>query len=114
MLLQPTCDCQTVTDNSERRHDIVLAKMQAGFYHMKSLVLTLACKSKTSIQHRGFIQPPLHLRGGYSTSVGGFSFGIFAPIGAIQPKEVAIAAVGLNLYPSNIAFHSYFRKEYIS
>jgi hypothetical protein len=72
---------------------------------MKSLVLTLARKSKTSDQTRGFIQPPRHLRGGNPlTSVGGFYFVIFTLIGAFQPKEVTIATVGLNLYPSNIAF----------
>jgi len=82
---------------------------------MKTLVLTLTCKNKTSNQTRGFIKPPLHLRGGNpSTSVGGFSFVIFALIGAIQPKEVAIAKVGLNLYRSKIAFQFLFQKEYIS
>ena len=112
-LLQPTCDCQTVTDNYESRHDIVLAKMQANFYHMKSLVLTLACKSKTSIQHRGFIQPSLLRRGGYSISAGGFYFGNFALIGVLKPKEVAVVTEGLNLYPSNIALQSFIQKEII-
>jgi hypothetical protein len=82
---------------------------------MKTFVLTLTCKNKTSYQTRGFIKPSLHLRGGNSsTSVGGFSFGIFAPIGAIQPKEVAIHKVGLNLYRSKIAFQYLSRKEKIS
>jgi hypothetical protein len=82
---------------------------------MKTLALTLTCKNKTSTQTRGFIQPPQHLRGGNSsTSVGGFSFGIFAPIGAIQPKEVAITKAGINLYCSKIAFQNSFRKEYLS
>jgi hypothetical protein len=70
---------------------------------MKSLVLTPACKTKTSIQHRGFIQPPLLCRGGNSTSVGGFYFVIFALIGALKPKEVAIVKEGLKLYNFNIA-----------
>jgi len=81
---------------------------------MKTLALTLTCKNKTSNQTRGFIQPPLHRRGGNSTSVGGFSFGIFAPIGAIQPKEVAINKVGPNLNRSKIAFQFLSRKEYLS
>jgi hypothetical protein len=82
---------------------------------MKTLALTLTCKNKTSNQSRGFIKPPLHLRGGNpSTSVGGFSFGNFAPIGAIQPKEVATDKVGPNLYRSKIAFQSLFQKEYLS
>jgi hypothetical protein len=82
---------------------------------MKTLALTLTCKNKTSNQTRGFIKPPLHRRGGNSsTSVGGFSFGIFAPIGAIQPEEVAINKVGLNLNRSKIAFQSFIRKESIS
>jgi len=82
---------------------------------MKTFALTLTCKNKTSNQTRGFIKPPLHLRGGIpSTSVGGFSFGIFAPIGAIQPKEVAIHKAGLNLYRSKIVFQSLFQKEYLS
>ena len=70
---------------------------------MKSFVLTLACKSKTSIQYRGFIQPPLLCRGGTSTSAGGFYFVIFALIGALKPKEVAIVKEGLKLYNFNIA-----------
>jgi hypothetical protein len=78
---------------------------------MKTLGLTLTCKNKTSNQIRGFIKPPLHFRGGNSTSVGGFSFGIFAPLGAIQPKEVAIHKVGLNLYRSKIANPFLFQKE---
>ena len=113
-LLQPTCDCQTVTVNYERRHDIMLAEMQAGFYHMKSLVLALTCKSKTSIQNRGFIQPLLLCRGGNSNSVGGFYFVIFALIGAFHPKEVAITRVGLNHYRSKLAFQLLSRKEYLS
>jgi hypothetical protein len=92
-----------------------LQKRKPVFYHMKSLVLTLTCNSKTSIQHRGFIQPPLHRRGGNpSTSVGGFYFVIFALIGAFQPKEVAFAKAGINLYRSKLAFQSLFKKEYIS
>lgn len=83
------------------------------FAEMKALALT--CKNKTSNQTRGFIKPPLHLRGGNpSTSVGGFYFGIFAPFGAIQPKEVAIAKAGINLYCSKLAFQSFIRKEYLS
>jgi len=82
---------------------------------MKTLALTLTCKNKTSNSYRGFIQPPLHLQGGNpSTSVGGFSFNIFALIGAIQPKEVDINKAGLNLYCSKIAFQSLFQKEKIS
>jgi len=82
---------------------------------MNTFALTLTCKNKTSDQTRGFIQPPQHRRGGTpSTSVGGFYFGIFAPIGAIQPKEVAINKVGLNLYRSKILFQSLFQKEKIS
>lgn len=77
---------------------------------MKSLVLTLACKSKTSIQHRGFIQPSLLRRGGYSTSAGGFYFGTSAPAGAIQSKEVDIVKVGTNIHIFNVAFHSSIRK----
>jgi hypothetical protein len=108
MLLQPFYDPPFVTVNSVRRHDIVLAEM-------KTFVFTFTCKNKTSDQTRGFIKPPLHLRGGNpSTSVGGFSFGIFAPIGAIQPEEVAINKVGLNLNRSKIAFQSFIRKESIS
>jgi hypothetical protein len=107
MLLSPSCDPINVTVNSVRRHDIVLAEM-------KAFVLTLTCKNKTSNQTRGCIKPPLHLRGGNSTSVGGFSFGIFAPIGAIQPEEVAINKVGLNHNRSKIAFQSFIRKEYSS
>ena len=77
---------------------------------MKSLALILTCKSKTSIQHRGFIQPPLLCWEGNSTSVGGFSFVIFALTRAIQPKEVAIVKEGINLYAFNVAFHSSIRK----
>jgi hypothetical protein len=78
---------------------------------MKSLVLTLARKSKTSIQYRGFIQPSLLRRGGYLTSADGFYFVIFALIGALKPKEVAIVKEGLNLSRSNIAFQLLSRKE---
>jgi hypothetical protein len=82
---------------------------------MKTLVLTPTCNNKTSNQNRGFIQPPQHRQGGtLPTSVGGFYFGIFAPIGAIQPKEVAIAEAGINLNCSKIAFQSFIRKEKIS
>jgi hypothetical protein len=63
---------------------------------MKTFALTLTCKNKTSNPYRGFIQPPLHLRGGNPTSVGGFSFVNFAHVGAIQFKEVALAKWGLN------------------
>jgi hypothetical protein len=82
---------------------------------MKTLALTLTCKNKTSNQTRGFIQPPLHLRGGNpSTSVGGFSFGLSAPIGAVQPKEVATNKAGIKLHSSKIAFQFLFQKEYLS
>jgi len=82
---------------------------------MKTLTLTLTCTTGTSNKNRGFIKPPQLCQGGNSsTSVGGFSFGIFAPIGAIQPKEVAIVKAGLNLYCSKIAFQFLFQKEYIS
>jgi hypothetical protein len=82
---------------------------------MKTFALTLTCKNKTSNQTRGFIQPPQHRRGGNpSTSVDGFYFGIFAPIGAIQPKEVDTDKVGPNLYRSKIANQFLFRKESIS
>ena len=80
---------------------------------MNTFSFTPTC-NKASNQSRGFIQPPLHLRGGNSASVGGFSFGIFAPIGVIQPKEVAIAKAGITLYRSKIAFQSFIRKESIS
>jgi hypothetical protein len=89
----------------------VLAKMQASFYQMKSLTLAFSRNNKTSIQYRGFIKPSLLCRGGNSTSAGGFYFVIFTLIGAFQPKEVAIATVGLNHYHSNIAFQSYIQKE---
>jgi hypothetical protein len=82
---------------------------------MQILVLTPTCNNKTSNKNRGFIQPPQHPRGGNpSTSVGGFYFGIFAPFGAIQPEEVAIAKAGINLYCSKIACQSFIRKESIS
>jgi hypothetical protein len=82
---------------------------------MKTFALTLTCKNKTSNQNRGFIQPPQHRRGGNpSTSVDGFSFGIFAPIGAIQSKEVAINKAGPNLHRSKIVFQFLSRKEYLS
>jgi hypothetical protein len=77
--------------------------------------LTPTCNNKTSNHVGGFIQPPLRPWGGTSTSAGGFSFGIFAPIGAIQPKEVAIAKAGriLRLHSSEIAFQFLFQKELI-
>jgi hypothetical protein len=72
---------------------------------VKTIALTLICNNKTSNQNRGFIQPPQLCQGGnLPTSVGGFYFGIFAPIGAIQHKEVAIAKAGTTLYCSNISF----------
>jgi len=78
---------------------------------MKTFALVPACHTETSNDRRGFIQPPLHCQGGTSTSVGGFSFGIFAPIGAIQPKEVASNKVGPILYRSKIANQSLIQKE---
>ena len=79
---------------------------------MKTLAFTLTCKNKTSNQTRGFIKPSMHIQGGNpSPSVGGFSFGIFAPIGAIQPKEVASNKVGPILYRSKIAYQFLFQKE---
>jgi hypothetical protein len=82
---------------------------------MKTLALTLTCKNKTSDQTRGFIKPPQHLRGGNSsTSVGGFSFGLIAPLGAIQTKEVANNKAGINLHRSKIVYQFLFRKESIS
>jgi hypothetical protein len=79
---------------------------------MKTLALILTCNNKTSNQHRGFIQPPQHSRGGNpSTSVGGFYFGIFGPFGAIHLKEVAIAKAGINLQRSKIVFQILSRKE---
>ena len=79
---------------------------------MKTLALTLTCKNKTSNQTRGFIKPSMHIQGGNpSPSVDGFSFGIFAPIGAVQPKEVAINKVGLNLNRSKIVNPFLFQKE---
>ena len=78
---------------------------------MKSLALTFTRNNKTSIQYRGLIQPPLQPQGGNSTSVGGFYFGNYAPVGAIQPKEVAIAKVGLNLHRSKIVHLFFLKKE---
>jgi len=48
--------------------------------------------------------------GNNSTSLGSFSFLNFAPIGAIQPKEVDIVKKGINLYTFNVLFHSSIRK----
>ena len=79
---------------------------------MKTFVLTPARNNKTSDQHRGFIKPPLRSWGGkLAASVGGFYFGIFALVRAIQLKEVAIAKAGINLNRSTIAFQKSFRKE---
>jgi hypothetical protein len=39
--------------------------------------------------------------GNNATSLGGFSFGIFAPVGAIQPEEVDYQIGGLKLQRSN-------------
>ena len=92
-----------------------LQKCKPDLLRMKTLALTLTCKDKTSNQNRGFIQPPQLCQGGnLPTSVGGFYFGIFAPIGAIQPKEVAIAEAGINLQRSKIVFQFLSRKEKIS
>ena len=81
-----------------------LQKCKESFVFMKTLVLTPTCTNKTSNQNRGFIQPPLHPWGGNQTSVGGFYFGIYAPIGAIQPKEVAIAKEGSTLHCFKVAY----------
>jgi len=40
----------------------------------------------------------------------GFSFGLIAPVGAIQPKEAAIAKAGLNLHCSKIAYQYFIQK----
>lgn len=82
--------------------------MKGDFYHMNTL--DLISKDKTSIPRRAFIQPSLQSWGGNATSVGGLSYGTFAPAGAIQPKEVDIVTEGLNLHTFNIAFHSSIRK----
>jgi hypothetical protein len=78
---------------------------------MKILALVSVCYTETSNDRRGFIQPPLHSQGGTPTSVGGFSFSIFALIGAFQPKEVATNIVGLILYHSKIVFQSLFQQK---
>jgi len=82
--------------------------MKGDFYHMNTLDLT--SKNKTSIQGRGLIQPSLQSWGGNASSVSGFSFGIFAPAGAIQSKEVDIVKEGINLHIFNVVFHSSIRK----
>ena len=108
MLLQPTCDRQTVTVNYESRHDNVLSKKKGDLYHMNTLFLP--SKNKTSTQRRGLIQPSLQSWGGNATSAGGFSFGTSAPTGAIQSKEVDIVKAGISLHIFNVAFHSSIRK----
>ena len=75
---------------------------------MNTIVLT--SNTKTVIRRQGVIEPSLLRWGGTSTSADGFSFGHFAPVGAIQPKEVDIVKEGINLYTFNVAFHSSIRK----
>jgi hypothetical protein len=78
---------------------------------MKTLDLVPVCHTETSTARRGFIQPPLHCQGGTPTSVGGFSFPIYALIGAFQPKEVDTNEVGPILYLFKIAFQSLFQQK---
>jgi hypothetical protein len=42
---------------------------------------------------------------------GGFSFGIFAPVGALQPKEAVIENMGHYLLGSKSQFN-FFKKEF--
>ena len=79
---------------------------------MKTRLSTPTFDHKTSDKNRGFIQPPLHHRGGHLTSAGGSSFGLIALVGDIQPKEVTIEKAGQNLHSFNVADQSFHQKEY--
>jgi hypothetical protein len=106
--LQPLCDHGFVTDNFVRRHDIVLAEVQGHPILMKSLVSTPTCtptrRTQTETELLGNRRPSFicWIYSFFQTGKGGFSFGLLAPVGDIQPEEVTIDKEGSNLYFSNI------------
>ena len=79
---------------------------------MKTLVSTPTCHNKTFTKGQGFITPPQHRQGRNPASAGGIYFGIFAPIRAIQSKEVAIAKEGTNHHYSNVANQFSIKEEF--
>lgn len=82
---------------------------------MKATVFTPTFMNKASKEGRGFITPPQHRQGGHPASGGGFSFGLIARMGDIQPKEVALAKEGriLRLHNSSISVLFFSRKEFL-
>ena len=87
---------------------------------MKTLALTPTCNTTWSSQTETEAlsdRAVLWQDSNYSlfqSGTRGFSFGIFAPMGAIQSKEVTIEERGAKVLCSKIAFQILFQKEKIS
>jgi hypothetical protein len=83
---------------------------------MKTIALTPTCTTARSTQTGSellanravlFIQ---RIYSFFQTSTGGFSLGAFAPVGANQPKEVAIAKEGNIHHSFNTAFQLFIQR----
>jgi hypothetical protein len=90
--LQPLCDPKFVTVIYERRHDTVLAELQAEFTVLKTFVFTPTRNSTPSTQtepemfsnRAALFQRRLYPL--FPFNARGFSFGIFAPVGAYSDQ----------------------------
>jgi hypothetical protein len=113
--MQPICDESFVTVIFERRHDVVLAKVQITLAYMKTTISTLTCNSTLSAQAKpGQLSNRVALfrRRLHSLfSARGFSFGIFPMVGAFQYKEVVITNEGQYFLGSK-SQSNYFKKEF--
>ena len=93
----------------------MLAKVQIRFAEMKTTVSTPICKTTWNTLLRALLDrfvPSLRCTHPIIQSgSGGFSFGIFALVGAIQPKEVVITHEGHYLVRSK-SQSDFFKKEY--
>ena len=98
--MSPLCDESFVTAIFERRHDVVLSKVQIMLTEMKSIVSTLTCTVTLSAQAKPeqlsdrvvLFRRRLHSL--FSPGARGFSFDIFPMVGAFQYKEVVITNQG--------------------
>lgn len=84
---------------------------------MKTLVLTPTCNriwsSQAETEALANRVMPFIERNYSFFQTGGFSFGFFVLVGAIQPKEVATDKEGPILHRSKVAKQFSIRKEYL-
>src|SRR5262245_1437718 len=114
--MSPFCDESFVTAIFERRHDVVLAKVQIMFADMKTILSTLTSHLTPSAQPKpGQLSDRValfrRLHSLFFSGARGFSFVLFPMVGAFQYKEVVVTNMGQYFLRSK-SRSNLFKKEF--